>query len=71
MDVYGEYSDEWYMGNFFEYNKMMRELLNFQTTNVNNSSTSSSIGAYDTCTFFKTGIRCAFFSCKCKEETPE
>ena len=59
MDVYGEYSDEWYMGNFFEYNKMMRELLHFQTTNVNNSinsSNNSSIGAYDTCTFFKTGI---------------
>ena len=71
MDAYGQYSDEWYMGNFFEYNKMMRELLHFQTTNVNNSSTSSSVGAYDTCTFFKTGIRCAFFSCKCKEETPE
>ena len=74
MDVYREYSDEWYMGNFFEYNKMMRELLHFQTTNVNNSinsSNNSSIGAYDTCTFFQTGIRCAFFSCKCKEETPE
>merc|ERR1712062_58502 len=53
---------------------MMRELLHFQTTNVNNSnnsSSNSSIGAYDTCTFFKTGKRCAFFSCKCKEETAE
>ena len=74
MDPYGQDSDQWAMGNFFEYNRMMRELLYYKTSNVNTSSNSlnsNNTGAYDTCTFFKTGIQCAFFSCKCKEENPE
>ena len=72
MDPYGQENEQWTMGNFFEYNRKMRDLLNFQTRNLNNSSnTINSSGAYNSCTFFETGIQCKFFSCKCKEDNPD
>ena len=72
MDPYGLDSDQSSIGNFFEYNKMMRDLFNINLHKyMGNTPNNSGSGAYNMCNFFQTGIQCAYFSCKCKEDPTE